>query len=391
MKTIKLKKLATNRIKKGYPALEEYDFANKGTAQEGDLIRLIGPNNQFVAIGYLGQEKMTAGWVLSLEEEEEINTTFYDRLFRIARDNRRAFFADDQTTAFRFFNGDGDGLGGLTIDYYEGFYVFTWYSKGIYEQRDQILQAFKVAVPDYSGIYEKNNFKGSKIQSQHVDGKEAPEPLVIKENGIRYATYLNEGWMTGIFLDQRDVRREIMNTYGVGRTVLNTFSYTGAFSVAASMGGAVKTVNVDAANRSKEKTREQFEVNGLNPDDHEIRVIDVFSYLDYAKKHDLQFDLIVLDPPTFARTKERTFSVEEDYAELVEEALEVLAPSGLLVASTNMWKLSRDDFYEMVSAGFDAAGLDGYLVEEYGLPEDFRTNEEYPESNYLKVLVLEKS
>lgn len=391
MKTIKLKQLATNRILKGYPALEEYDFADKGNAQEGDLVELKGPNNQFVAYGYLGTEKKTAGWVLSLDKEEEINTTFYDRLFRMAQDKRRAFFADDQTTAFRFFNGDGDGLGGLTVEYYEGFYVFTWYSKGLYEYRDQIIQAFKVAVPDFKGIYEKNNFKGSEIKTQHVDGQEAPEPLIIKENGIKYATYLNDGWMTGIFLDQRNVRRRIMNEYGVGRTVLNTFSYTGAFSVAASMGGAIKTVNVDAANRSKEKTREQFEINGLDPDDHEIRVIDVFSYLDYAKKHNLEFDLIVLDPPTFARTKKRTFSVEEDYTELVEEALEVLAPQGILVASTNMWNLSRDDFFEMVSDGFVAAGVDAYLLEEHGLPEDFRINEQYPESDYLKVLVLEKS
>jgi 23S rRNA (cytosine1962-C5)-methyltransferase len=391
MKTIKLKQLATNRILKGYPALEEYDFADKGNAKEGDLVELKGPNNKFVAYGYLGDEKKTAGWVLSLDPNEELQTSFYDRLFRIARDNRRVFYNDEQTTAFRFFNGDGDGLGGLTIEYYEGFYVFTWYSKGIYMHRDQILQAFKVAIPDYKGIYEKNNFKGSKIQSQHVDGQEAPEPLVVKENGIRYATYLNEGWMTGIFLDQRNVRRRIMNELGIGRTVLNTFSYTGAFSVAAAMGGALKTVNVDAANRSQEKTREQFEVNGLNPDEHEIRVIDVFSYLDYAKKHDLQFDLIILDPPTFARTKDRTFSVEEDYPELVQEALEVLAPRGILIASTNMWKLSHEDFYELVSEGFDAAGVDGYLLEEHSLPDDFRVNPEYPESKYLKVLVLEKS
>lgn len=387
---MKIKKLATNRIKKGYPALEEYDFSDKGDAQEGDIVRLVDIKSNFVAIGYLGDEKKTAGWVLSLDDEE-ITTRFFDRLFRIARTARTAFYSNDQTTAFRFFNGDGDGIGGLTIDYYEGFYVFTWFSQGIYQHRDQILEAFRIAIPDYEGIYEKNNFRTAKIKSQFVEGEQAPKPLLIKENGISYATYLDEGWMTGIFLDQRDVRNRIMNEYGVGKTVLNMFSYTGAFSVAAAMGGAVKTVNIDVANRSKEKTREQFEVNGLDPDVHEIRVMDIYSYLDYAQKHHLQFDLIVVDPPTFARTKVRTFSAEQDYADLVKEFLEVLAPGGILIASTNAWKISRDDFYQMVSEGFDAVGVDGYLLEEHSLPEDFRINDQYPESNYLKVLVLEKT
>lgn len=391
MRKLKVKTLAANRLRKGYQALEEYDFIALEEFTEGELVEIVDQNNKFIGKGYLGKENRTMGWILTTDKDQPIDSVFYDRHFRIARDARTAYYADDSTNAFRLFNADGDGIGGITVDYYDGFYIFSWYNKGIYSHRDQIYQAFKIAIPDFKGIVEKVRFKNAEIESQHIDGEVPPEPLVIKENGIQYATYINEGWMTGIFLDQRNIRRRLMEEWGTGKTILNTFSYTGAFSVAAAMGGAVKTVNVDAANRSKAKTIEQFEINGLNPDDHEIRVIDIYDYLDYAKKHELKFDIIILDPPTFARTKKRTFSVEKDYTGLVQEALEVLDEKGMLIASTNTWKLSKDDFYQMVNEAFDNAQVDAYLVEEYGLPEDFKYNEEYPEGDYLKVMILEKT
>jgi len=391
MNVLKIKELATDRIKKGFPVLEELDFVNKDYLVEGDFVKLVDKHNKFVAYGYIGNERKTTGYVLSLDESDELDYAFFDRLFRIAHDKRTAFYADDKTTAFRFFNGDGDGIGGLTIDYYEGYYVFSWYSAGIYMHRDMILKAFKVAVPDFKGIYEKCRYPDAPHKSRFVEGDMAQEPLVISENGIHYNVYLNEGWMTGLFLDQRSVRNRIMEEWGMGKTVLNTFSYTGAFSVAAAMGGAVKTVNVDVANRSKERTKEQFEVNGLDSDQHEIRVMDVFSYLDYAKKHQLQFDLIVLDPPTFARTKKRTFSVDKDYTELVKDAVHVLAPGGLIITSTNAWNVSRDDFFDSVNLAFEEMNVDAYLVDEFGLPEDFAVNKQHPESDYLKVFVLERA
>lgn len=391
MINLQVKKLAADRIRKGYPALESFDFKNKLDNNEGDFVRLTDSNKRFVGLGYIGDEKKTVGWVLSLDDSDKLDAVFFDRLFRVARQKRSAFYADTSTTAFRFFNGEGDGLGGVTIDYYEGYYVFSWYSAGIYQHRDLILQAFKVAIPDFKGIYEKLRYSSASDKTKFVEGKKADEPMTILENGIRYNVYLNEGWMTGIFLDQRNVRNKIMEEWGLGRKVLNAFSYTGAFSVAAAMGGAVKTVNVDVANRSKERTREQFEINGLNPDDHEIRVMDVIDYLDYAKKHQLKFDLIILDPPTFARTKKRTFSVEKDYTALVKDAIQVLAKNGVLITSTNSWALSRDDFYEIVNDAFEELDVDAYLMDEHDLPEDFAVSNAYPEGHYLKVFVLERT
>ena len=156
------------------------------------------------------------------------------------------------------------------------------------------------------------------------------------------------------------------------------------------MGGALETVNVDVAKRSKKLTAEQFSLNGLDPNQHEIRVIDVDSYLDYAQKHQLTFDLIVIDPPTFARTDAGTWQVEEDYSRLIKDCLSILDRDGILIASTNAWQVSKDEFYKLIERGFDQAGCDGLVVEEYGLPQDYRVRDTYPQSHYLKVFALQK-
>lgn len=389
VKDVHLKRLASNRVKKGYPVLTELDFYNKNGADEGDLIRLHDPKKQVIGVGYLGQENRNVGWVLS-NENIDIDKRFFLAALAQAKEKRKPFFESEDTTAFRLFNGDGDGIGGLTIDYYDGFLVVSWYNVGIYQFRKVILESIQDVFVRARGIYEKNNFPKAPVKSQHIIGEQAPEPHIIKENGVKYATYLNEGWMTGIFFDQRDVRYDIMNHYGVGREVLNLFSYTGAFSVAATMGGAIKTVNVDVAKRSLELTKEQFEVNGLDPSQHEIRVIDVESYLDYANKHGLSFGLIVIDPPTFARSSQGTWSVEEDYSRIISQSLNLLEKGGTLIVSTNAWKLSQEDFYEIVDQGFSQAGADGIMVEEYGLPQDYPTLDSHPESSYLKVFALTK-
>ncbi len=185
---------------------------------------------------------------------------------------RESFFEDDDTTAFRVFNGEGDGIGGLTIDFFDGFYMVSFYSEGIYSFRTLIFEALKETV-NYRGIYEKKRFNtnGQYVeQDDYVEGEQGQFPLIIKENGMNYAVDLNDGAMTGIFLDQRNVRLSLRENYSEGKTVLNTFSYTGAFSVAAALGGAYETTSVDLAKRSLPKTIEQFSVNGIDYEQQQI-------------------------------------------------------------------------------------------------------------------------
>ncbi|MGQ0422454.1 class I SAM-dependent methyltransferase, partial [Bacillus sp. HC-Mk] len=141
---------------------------------------------------------------------------------------RKQFYKSSDTTAFRVVNGEGDGLGGLIIDYYDGYYVVSWYSEGIYTFRDEIIAALQ-KVANFKGIYEKKRFdtKGKYIEGDDfVAGERGEFPLIVKENGVNFAVYLNDGAMVGVFLDQRNVRKQIRDKYAKGRTVLNMFSYT---------------------------------------------------------------------------------------------------------------------------------------------------------------------
>ncbi|WP_407370986.1 class I SAM-dependent rRNA methyltransferase [Carnobacterium sp.] len=391
MEKYKLKRRATQMVRDGYPVLLKEDFVKEPIESEGTIVELLDDNKKFVARAYLAKQNKGDGWILTMNENEKIDQTFFERLFNQALAERTDLKLNEQTNAYRFFNGEGDGLGGLTIDVYADYYVFSWYSAGIYKHQQTILKAFLAVVSDVKGVYEKIRYQTkTKSETNHVYGEEAPEPLLIKENGITFATYLNDGLMTGIFLDQRNVRRSILEHYSMDKTVLNTFSYTGAFSVAAAIGGASHTTSVDLANRSLEKTKEQFEVNGLDPELQTIRVMDVFDYVRYAIRKQLKFDTVVVDPPSFARSKKRTFSVSKDYTALLEDIIDITNEDGVIIASTNAANVSTEKFEQFIETAFDHKGISYEILEKHTLPEDFKINPHYPQSNYLKVYVIQK-
>lgn len=391
MEKYMLKRRATERARNGYPLLVLEDFVKEPKVAEGTLVECIDEQRKFVAIAYLAKQNKGDGWILTTQPSVKIDQSFFENLFQEAIDHRSIFKLNEQTTAYRIFNGEGDGLGGITIDFYADYYVISWYSQGIYKHRDKILAAFEAVVPDYQGIYEKLRFETKAIPATDlIAGNPAPEPLVIKENGIKYATYLNDGLMTGIFLDQRDVRQSLLENYAMGKSVLNTFSYTGAFSVAAALGGATETTSVDLAKRSLPKTIEQFELNGLDPTNQTIRVMDVFDYFKYALRHHLLFDVVVVDPPSFARSKKRTFSAAKDYSLLLEDIIQLTAPNGIIIASTNAANVTTKKFEGFIEEAFNNQQTAYTIEEKYTLPDDFKINPAFSQGDYLKVYVIRK-
>ena len=380
-------------FKAGYPLISKDAIKNSDVLKtEGTIIDLYDENNRFLAKGYYGKQNKGRGWVLSRSQHEVIDQAFFEKKIKKALDERKALFEDAETTAFRVFNGEGDGIGGLTIDYYDGYFVMSWYSEGIYQFKEHVIQSLTNLL-DVKGLYEKKRFdaRGTYIEDDDfVAGERANFPLIVKENGIHFAIYLNDGAMVGVFLDQRDVRKTIRDKYAAGKYVLNTFSYTGAFSVAAALGGAAKTTSVDLANRSKSKTIEQFSVNGLDYESQDIIVEDVFHYFKYAVRKKLAFDMVILDPPSFARSKKHTFSAGKDYPDLLKQAITITEKNGIIVASSNCSTFGMIKFKGFIDKAFQSTGDKYKLLEEFSLPQDFKTIREFKEGDYLKVVFIKK-
>jgi len=383
-----------NDYKNGYPLISKESIVewNK-LSDEGTIINLVDAKKKFIVKGYYGIQNKGFGWVLSSNADENIDVNYFMKKIKSALEYRKDFFNDERTTAFRVFNGEGDGVGGLTIDYFDGYYLLTWYSIGIYELKESILEALKQSV-DYKGIYQKKRFdsKGKYLDDadDFVCGDKAPEPLIVKENSANFAIYLDDGAMVGVFLDQRDVRRTIRDRYAKGKTLLNTFSYTGAFSIFGALGGSTKTTSVDLAKRSLSKTQEQFRVNEIDVKSQDIIVEDVFNYFKYAIRKKLSFDLVVLDPPSFARSKKHTFSASKDYVKLLKEAIQITNQNGVIVASTNSANFSMMTFRDFIKRAFKELNGKFKVEESFSLPKDFRVNPKFKEGDYLKVVFIRK-
>lgn len=378
----------------GYPLISKESIVDFSKAtKEGLIVNLVDERKRFIAKGYYGIQNKGYGWILSFKKDEKIDVTYFVNKLKSAIKYREDFYNNRETIAFRVFNGESDGVGGLTIDYFDEFYLITWYSIGIYEFKKEILEALKSLV-EYKGIYQKKRFdlKGKYLNDtdDFISGNRAEAPIIVKENGVNFAIYLDDGPMVGVFLDQREVRKTIRDKYAKDKTVLNTFSYTGAFSVFSALGGATKTTSVDLANRSRAKTEEQFSINNIDIDKQDIIVEDVFNYFKYALRKKLLFDLIILDPPSFARSKKHTFSVAKDYVKLLKETIQITNKNGLIVASTNYANFTMRVFKEFVDRAFKELNQKYKIEESFSLPKDFKVMDKFREGNYLKVLFIRK-
>lgn len=390
---LKVKSKFVKSYQAGYPLILKEAIHNMDSlTKEGMLVQLVDEKGQFLGKGYYGKQNKGYGWILTHNKNEKMDQAFFERKIKTAFEKRKELFNSTHTNAFRVFNAEGDGIGGLTVDYFNGYYLINWYSEGIFAFYDYVIDSLKNLV-EYEGIYQKKRYDtgGKYIEEDgFVVGNRGQFPLIVKENGVNIAVYLNEGAMVGVFLDQRDVRKTILDKYAKGKTVLNTFSYTGVFSVFAALGGATKTTSVDLANRSLDKTTEQFTINGIDLEANDIIVEDVFQYFKYAVRKKKMFDLVILDPPSFARSKKYTFSAAKDYKNLLKEAILITEKNGIIVASTNSANFDMKRFKGFIDQAFKESNVKYSIKEEFSLPSDFATIKQYREGNYLKVVFIQK-
>ncbi|MDB4945491.1 MAG: ribosomal large subunit pseudouridine synthase [Labilithrix sp.] len=277
-----------------------------------------------------------------------------------------------RTTAFRLVNEDGDALPGLAVDVYGDHLVAQIYVGGIWEdraRRDRVLD--RLGALGFAGVYVKLRPKQSNVlvdtrrddvaPKLPVRGAPAPPELGILEEGVPYRVKLGDGLSTGIFLDQRPNRR-LVRELAAGARVLNLFSYTCGFSVAAALGGATRTVSVDASALALEWGRQNFLGAGITlgvrgpGEPHTFVAEDVFSWLTRAASKAERFDLVIVDPPSYSSTKKRRFVAETDYGELVAMVAKVLAPHGKVLASCNHRGLARGKLRRLVAQGLEGDG-----------------------------------
>lgn len=283
-----------------------------------------------------------------------------------------------ETTAFRLVHGEADGFADLTVDVYDGFGVVSLYrafDPAELAEHTDALSAFGLR-----GLYVKHRPKhASRIVDSRRDdvapklpivGEPAPDPLIVHEHGVPLEVRLGDGLSTGVFLDQRENRARVRDL-ARGKSVLNLFAYTGAFTVAAVMGGARESTTVDASPTVVDWARRNLDRVSADPALHKTAVLDVFEFLARMKARGASWDLVIVDPPSFSTTKRSTFSAESEYAKLAARCFEVLAPGGVLLACTNHKSIHPGKFRRLLHDGARAAGVTVTQMKEGKVPADF--------------------
>jgi 23S rRNA (cytosine1962-C5)-methyltransferase len=286
----------------------------------------------------------------------------------LAVERRWGLGHSQDTTCFRLVNDEGDALPALAVDVYDRWLVAQLHTGDVWNdaRRERVLD--RLGALGFEGVYLKLRPKQANVlvdtrredvaPARAVRGESAPEEIVVREEGVPYRVRLGDGLSTGLFLDQRQ-NRVLVRRLAEGARVLNLFSYTCGFTVAAAVGGASRTVSVDASVAALERGRANVEGAGIALASHVFAAEDAFAWLARAaKKKEERFDLVVLDPPSYSSTKKRRFVAESDYGELVTQALAVLAPGGRILASCNHRGMTWSRFRRLCAEGARAARRD---------------------------------
>lgn len=290
------------------------------------------------------------------------------------------------TSAFRWLYGESDGLPGVVVDYYrdeasgQAWAVLKLYAPSLERIKPWVVDALTATAP-LAGVIQRGEGDASLLA-----GELPPDEITIQEYGLRFAVDLLRGQKTGFFLDQRENRRTL-EAWSGGRRVLNLFSYTGGFSVYAARGGARQVTSVDSAPAAMEMARRNFALNDYNPDAHAFVVADCFDLLARYHGEGRRFDLIVVDPPSFARAKAQLGAALKAYRRINGLAIKCLAPSGVLASSSCTSQVSPSAFRRMLAAAAADAKRRLLILHEAGHPLDHPVQAGFPEGRYLKFVI----
>lgn len=389
-KKVKLKPKKEESLKRFHPWIFSGAVQSKDESlAEGEVVNVYTINDEFIAVGHyqIGSIEVR---VLSFEEED-IDLDFWKKRLSSALELRKSIgLLSDNNNSYRLVHGEGDLLPGLIIDVYAETAVIQSHSVGMHESRLMICDALKAVLGDnLKNVYYKSEttlpYKANLgAENEYLDKGDSVNEIAL-ENGLKFYPDWVKGQKTGFFVDQRD-NRALLEKYSKGRSVLNMFCYTGGFSFYALRGGANLVHSVDSSSKAIMLTNRNV---GLNfPDDkrHEAFAEDAFKFLGGINKGD--YDLIVLDPPAFAKHRGAIKNALQGYKRLNAAAFEKVAPGGIVFTFSCSQVISKDAFRLAV---FSAAALSGRsvrILHQLSQPADHPINIYHPEGEYLKGLVL---
>ncbi|WP_429971048.1 class I SAM-dependent methyltransferase [Fructilactobacillus sp. Tb1] len=385
MREIEITGSAASKFEGGYPQISLKDFVNESDATDnGEFVALM-KSGHFVASAYLAKQGNGIGWILSRKENQAINDNFFSRIFSVAFNKRNAL-QGVSSSSYRLFNGQGDGLGGITIDNYAGEIVISWENEGMYNQRRMLIPAIVDNLDAYSNVYEVKHYEnGSTIQAIEGISPDPQEFKTIVEDGTVYPIHLEGASKTGLDLIYRDVRKQIKKNSQY-KLVLNLlFDQTG-FVSAAVTGGSTETEDVDQSKRAKSDLVGEFVANNIATDSQNVRSMDISGFLDYANKHNLRFDLITINLPTFLRSKKGNFNIRKDLTKLLTNVFTLANNEADVFVTTQTTSVNLRDFRSGVQKALVASKHKYMEKEGFKAPADYPFDREYTKQSPFKAL-----
>lgn len=361
----------------------------EGEPEEGDIVDVFDAQKNFIARGHY-QIGSIAVRILSFKEEETVDEAFWIGRFQTAYRIRKmlGLVNENNNNTFRLVHGEGDNLPGLIVDVYDDTAVMQAHSVGMHELRMQLAEALiKVAGDHIKNIYYKSEttlpYKADlKQENGYLIG--GTSSCIATEYGLKFHVDWLKGQKTGFFVDQRE-NRALLEKYSAGRSVLNMFCYTGGFSFYAMRGNARLVHSVDSSAKAIDLTRKNVEMNFPGDPRHEAFAEDAFKFLDTMGD---RYDLIILDPPAFAKHRNVLRNALQGYRKLNAKAFEKIKPGGILFTFSCSQVVSKENFRLAVFSAATQSGRKVRILHQLTQPADHPINIYHPESEYLKGLVL---
>ncbi len=361
----------------------------EGEPEEGEVVDVYTSKKEFVACGHF-QIGSIAVRVLTFRQEV-IDRDFWKRRLDVAKDLRRALgvLGNPNNNTYRLVHGEGDNLPGLIIDVYDHTAVMQAHSAGMHVYRMEIADALSEVMGDViQHIYYKSEttlpFKADLLATENGFIKGGSPENIAMENGLKFHVDWLKGQKTGFFVDQRE-NRSLLERYAKGRNVLNMFCYTGGFSFYAMRGGANLVHSVDSSAKAIDLTNENVELNFPGDPRHQAFAEDAFKFLDRMGD---QYDLIILDPPAFAKHRDALRNALRGYTKLNAKAFEKIRPGGILFTFSCSQVVSKENFRNAVFTAAAQSGRSVRILHQLTQPGDHPVNIYHPEGEYLKGLVL---